>query len=211
MKNTKKDKKKVKQKQKYDSFGDLDVAKEKSKKSHKGNPKKIKKHVKFVEEKTKKWQKGKKLKGTMDVEIPEDCSEKELEKIQKVLGESIANSLGLNEEDIGVTIIDSETGEANYVISIDDPTLAEETQKVLKDDDFVQNANKAIGVNNENLTKKIREILEINDVNPDKEIDVKFISLKTKKKKNLPFLILFQIPTKIVFHHISQSPTKFIA
>ena len=110
-----------------------------------------------------------KLTGTMDVEIPEDCSEEELRQIEKVLEESIADSAGLNSEDVEVTV-DPETGEAKYVISCDDPTLAEETQKVLQADDFVQNVNKAIGENDENLPERIREVLEIKDANPDEEI-----------------------------------------
>ena len=110
-----------------------------------------------------------KVTGTMDVEIPEDCSEEELRQIEKVLQESIADSLGLNLEDVDVTL-DPETGKAKYVISVDDPTLAEETQKALKDDEFVQNVNKAIGENNENLPERIREVLQIKDVNPDEEI-----------------------------------------
>ena len=110
-----------------------------------------------------------KLTGTMDVEIPEDCSEEELRQIEKVLQESIADSAGLNPEDVEVTV-DPETGEAKYVISCDDPTLAEETQKVLQADDFVQNVNKAIGENDENLPERIREVLEIKDANPDEEI-----------------------------------------
>ena len=105
----------------------------------------------------------------MDVEIPEDCSEEELEQIQKVLEESIANSLGLKPEDIQV-IIDPETGKATYVISVDDPTLAEETQNLLKNDDFVQNVNKAIGENSENLPERIREVLEIKDVKTEEGI-----------------------------------------
>ena len=131
-----------------------------------------------------------KLTGTMDVEIPEDCSEEELEQIQKVLDKSIANSLGLNEEDIEITIINPKTGESKYVISVDDPTLAEETQKALKNDDFVQNANRAIGENNENLPKRIREVLKIKDVNRGKEIgknahDVKFFFSKNKRKMKI--------------------------
>ena len=112
---------------------------------------------------------SKQLTGTMDVEIPEDCPEEELEQIQKVLEESIADSLKLNPEDVEVTV-DPETGEAKYVIGSDDPIVAEETQKVLKNDDFVQNVNKAIGEHSENLPAKIREDLEIEDVNPDEEI-----------------------------------------
>ena len=108
-----------------------------------------------------------KLKGTMDVEIPEDCSEEELREIEKVLEESMANSLGLNPEDVEVTFLDPETGEAKYAIKVDDPTLAEETQKALKDDDFVQNANRAIEENNENLPERIREVLEIKAINPE--------------------------------------------
>ena len=128
-----------------------------------------------------------KLTGTMHVEIPEDCSEEELRQIEKVVQESIANSLGLTPEDIEVTV-DPETGEAKYVISVDDPTLAEETQKALKDDDFVQNVNRAIGENAENLPERIREVLEIQDVNPDEEIvreerDVNFFC-PSKKKTN---------------------------
>ena len=131
----------------------------------------------------------------------------------------VSGSTVTNPEDIEVTV-DPETGEAKYVISVDDPTLAEETQKALKDDDFVQNVNRAIGENAENLPERIREVLEIQDVNPDEEIvreerDVNFFCLSKKKQikiENPIFLILLEIPTKnnIVFHHISQSPTKFM-
>ena len=149
--------------------------------------------------------------GTMDVEIPADCLEEEFGQIQKILDESIATSLGLNPENVQITV-DPATGEAKYVISSDDPTLAEETQKTLNNDDFVQNVNKAIGENSENLPEKIREALEIKDVNPDEEIVKKardvivfFSNNKQKTKTENPtFLILFQSSTtKIVFHHIS--------
>ena len=131
-----------------------------------------------------------KLTGTMDVEIPPDCSEKELRQIQKVLEESIAKSLGLNSEDSEVTV-DPKTGKAKYVISVDDETLAEETQKSLKDDDLVQNVKKAIGENTENLPERIREVLEMKDVNADEEIvrekrDVKFFS-PSKTNQNRKF------------------------
>ena len=112
---------------------------------------------------------SKQLTGTMDVEIPEDCSEEELRQIQKVLEESISDSLKLNPENVQV-LVDPEKGEAKYAISCDDPTLAEETQKALENDDFVQNVNNAIGKNSENLPEKIRESLEIKDVKPDKTI-----------------------------------------
>ena len=105
----------------------------------------------------------------MKVEIPEDCSKEELDQTQKVLEESIADVLGLNPDDVDFKI-DPETGEATYLISTDDPTLAEETQKSLNNDDFVQNLNKAIGENSQNLPEKIRESLAITDVNPEKEI-----------------------------------------
>jgi hypothetical protein len=127
----------------------------------------------------------------MHVEIPEDCSAEELKQIEKVLEESIANSVGLNPENVQV-VVDPETSEAKYVISSDDPTLAEETQKVLKNDDFVQNINKAIEQNSKNLPAKIRVIF--------------FFSLKkskqTKNRKSNFF--------KINFHHVAKTPTKFI-
>ena len=59
----------------------------------------------------------------------------------------------------------------------------------MNNDDFVQNVNKAIGENSENLPEKIREALEIKDVNPDEEIVKKardvivFFSLTINKKQ----------------------------
>ena len=154
-----------------------------------------------------------KLKGTMDVEIPEDCSEEELREIEKVLEESMANSLGLNPEDVEVTFLDPETGEAKYAIKVDDPTLAEETQKALKDDDFVQNANRAIGENNENLPERIREVLEIKAIHPEgpEEIvssearDVIVFFSRTHKQKLFFPHISLRSPTQIHFNsHVSN-------
>ena len=105
----------------------------------------------------------------MDVKIPEECSAKEFTQIEKVLEKSIADSLELIPEDIDFTV-DPKTGEASYDISVDDPTRAEEIEKVLKNDDFVQNVNKSINENSENLPQRIHESLEIKDVNPDKTI-----------------------------------------
>ena len=156
------------------------------------------------------------LTGTMDVEVPEDCPEEECGQIQKVLEESIADSLKLKPENVEVTV-DPETGEAKYAISCDYPTLVKETQKVLKKDDFVQNVNKAIGENSENLPEKIRQALEIEHVNPDDQIIknapevIVFLHSKQTKIENPTFLILFQSSTtKIVFHHIAKTPTTFI-
>jgi hypothetical protein len=75
----------------------------------------------------------------------------------------------LNPKDVEVTFLDPNTGEAKYDIKVGDPTLAEEIQKSLKNGDFVQNVNNAIGKNSENLPEKIRENLQIKDVNPDEE------------------------------------------
>ena len=146
------------------------------------------------------------LTGTMHVEIPENCLEEELKQIQKVLEESIANSVGLNPEDVNVTV-DPETGDAKYVISSDDPTLAEETQKALKNDDLVQNVNNAIGENSENLPEKIRKNLQIKDVNPDDQIikearDV--IDFFSKNKSNC-FWFGFKVQQqKLVFIKVPQ-------
>ena len=106
--------------------------------------------------------------GTMDVAIPADASDEELKQIQKVLQEAIAESLELHPEDIEVTI-DPETHEVTYHISVDDPTLAEETKNVLKTDDFVQNVNKEIVENSKNLPERIRDVLEIQNVNDDEK------------------------------------------
>ena len=121
----------------------------------------------------------------MDVKIPDDGLETELDQIQKILEQSMADSLKLDPKDCKVKL-DPETGEATYLISGDDPILAEETQKVLKTDDFLQNVNKAIGENSENLPERIREVLEIKNVNPDDEIttetrDVNDFFLKLNK------------------------------
>ena len=40
----------------------------------------------------------------MDVEVPEDCPEEECGQIQKVLEESIADSLKLKPENVEVTV-----------------------------------------------------------------------------------------------------------
>ena len=121
----------------------------------------------------------------MDVKIPDDGLETELDQIQKILEQSMADSLKLDPKDCKVKL-DPETGEATYLISGDDPILAEETQKVLKTDDFLQNVNEALHKNSEDLPERIRESLEIMDVNPEEPIfkgtrDVNYFFLKTNK------------------------------
>ena len=95
--------------------------------------------------------------------------------------------------------------------------LSKKLKKSWKKDDFVQNVNKAIGENSENLPEKIRQALEIEHVNPDDQIIKKarevivFLHSKQTKIENPTFLILFQSSTtKIVFHHIAKTPTTFI-
>ncbi len=105
-----------------------------------------------------------KVTGTMNVEIPENASEEELEQIQNVLAQSIADSLGYNPEQIKVTI-DPETGEAIFVMKTNDPHLAEDMHKKLSHKDFATNVNTGISENSKHLPEKIREVLEIHTVN----------------------------------------------
>ena len=109
----------------------------------------------------------------MDVKIPDDILETELDQIQKVLEQSMADSLKLDTKDCKVKL-DPKTGEANYLISVDDPTLAEESQKVLKTHDFVTNVNEALHENSDILPQRIRESLEIMNVNPEGTRDVNY-------------------------------------
>ena len=106
----------------------------------------------------------------MNVEIPDDVSEEELEQIQKVLQESIAKSLGINPKHVKVTI-NFETGEATYAISVSDPTLAGEIQKTVKADDFSQNVNKIFDEKKANLPQRIQDVLEIENVKPGDIVD----------------------------------------
>ena len=94
--------------------------------------------------------------GTMDVQIPAHISEKELTK--KVLQEIIAGSVKSHPKEIEV-IVDEVI---DHIFSYDDPTFAEESPKT---DDFVPNVNENIVEKFENLPSKIREDLEIEDVN----------------------------------------------
>ena len=100
----------------------------------------------------------------MNVEIPEDVSEKELKEIENVLAQSIANSLGCNPEQVKVTV-DPETGIATFVVKTNDPHAAEEMQKQIKSEDFTENVNKALSENSEHLPERIREVLAVKDVN----------------------------------------------
>jgi hypothetical protein len=98
----------------------------------------------------------------MPCDVPEDASEEELKEIQNVLEESIANSLGVNPEDIRSTI-DPKTGEAKYIIFTNDQTFAKQTRKVLNTDDFVENVNQGIDERSQELPDRIRIYIE--DVN----------------------------------------------
>ena len=102
--------------------------------------------------------------GKMHVEVPADVTPEELKQIESVLKQTIAKSLGCNPEQMKLTI-DPETGEATYVVTTNDPTLAEHMTKVLKTDDFAQNVNQGIADNSQHLPQKIRDSLAINDVN----------------------------------------------
>ena len=98
---------------------------------------------------------------SMDVKSATDALEKELQQIKKVLQEMITGSYGLHPaKEIGV-IVDKVIDH----ICVDDPTLAEVDGRVLKTDAFVLNANTSIVENCENLPEKIREVLEIKEVN----------------------------------------------
>jgi len=128
----------------------------------------------------------------MHVEVPADVTPEELKQIESVLKETIAKSLGCNPEQMKLTI-DPETGEATYVVTTNDPTLADHMTKVLKTDDFAQNVNQGIADNSQHLPQKIRDSLAINDVNVTS-------LFKNKKKEKLAepqrfsHKILFKFP-----------------
>ena len=95
---------------------------------------------------------------SMDVKIATDALEKELQQIKKVLQEMIIGSSGLHPaKEIGV-IVDKVIDH----IFVDDPDV---DGIVLKADAFVLNANTSIVENCEHLPEKIREVLEIKEVN----------------------------------------------
>ena len=98
----------------------------------------------------------------MNVEIPENASEEELEQIQNVLAQSIADSLGCNPEDVQVTI-DPTTGVSMYTIWVEDDL--EKTEALMSTSDFATNLNSKIAENSENLPAQIREVLAVKDVN----------------------------------------------
>ena len=101
--------------------------------------------------------------GKMHVDLPADVTDEELKEIQNVLAQTLADSLGCSPDQIKVTI-DPETGEATYVITTNDPNLADEMQKMLKTEDFAENVNKGISENSQHLPKRIREVLAIKDM-----------------------------------------------
>ena len=102
--------------------------------------------------------------GKMHVEIPKDVTTEELKEIENALAKTIAAELNCNPEQIEV-MVDPETGVATFVVKTNNPTLAEEMQKVLKTTDFVEHVNKGIGENCENLPARIADNLAINDMN----------------------------------------------
>jgi hypothetical protein len=61
----------------------------------------------------KKKNKVSQVKGKMNIKVPADVSEEELEEIHKVLAQTIANSVGLNSNNIEV-----ETYKKNYIIPV---------------------------------------------------------------------------------------------
>ena len=69
-----------------------------------------------------------KVTGTMNVELPEDVLEEELQQIQKVLEESISNVLGKDPKDVIVKILP--TGDATYDIFVGEPAFKETKQDV---------------------------------------------------------------------------------
>ena len=101
--------------------------------------------------------------GKMHVDLPADVTDEELKEIQNVLAQTLADSLGCSPDQIKVTI-DPETGEATYVITTNDPNLADEMQKMLKTEEFAENVNKGISENSQHLPKRIREVLAIKDM-----------------------------------------------
>jgi len=129
--------------------------------------------------------------GTMNVELPEDCTEEELaelEQIQKLLEESIAISLGKDPIDVTVTINspaaeatdpekaeatdpEADTNNATYEISADNATLGEEIQTAIKADDFVENVNKSIDEKKGDLSKRFQDVLKMKDVKPGETKD----------------------------------------
>ena len=101
--------------------------------------------------------------GKMHVDLPADVTDEELKEIQNVLAQTLADSLGCSPDQIKVTI-DPETGEATYVITTNDPNLADEMQKMLKTEDFAENVNKGISEKSQHLPQRIREVLAIEDM-----------------------------------------------
>ena len=98
------------------------------------------------------------------VKIPADVSDKELHEIEDVLAQTIANSLGCNPEQTKVKV-DPKTGETTFVVTTNDPTLADDMQKVLKANDVAETINKSISENSQNLPARIAATLAIDEVN----------------------------------------------
>jgi len=96
----------------------------------------------------------------MDVKIPTHLSDKELQGIEEVLTQTIANPLGCHPEPTSIQVtVDPKIGETPFVVKTNDKTLADETQKFLKTEDFTENVNKAISENFENLLGLDRQVL----------------------------------------------------
>ena len=130
----------------------------------------------------------------MNVEIPENASEEELEQIQNVLAQSIADSLGCNPKDIQVDI-DETTGIAMYTIWVEDDL--EKTEALMSTSDFATNLNSKIAENSENLPAQIREVLAVKDVNVNSLFQNNHNNFRTPTFLSLKicflFLIVFQI------------------
>ena len=76
--------------------------------------------------------------GSLDIdELPSDLSEEELEEL---LEQSIADSVGLHVMNVDVNV-DSETGEVTYTITVDDESIAADTQAVMASVDYVDTLN----------------------------------------------------------------------
>ena len=105
--------------------------------------------------------------GSLDIdELPEDLSEEELEEL---LEQSIADSIGLHVMNVDVTV-DSESGEITYTITVDDESMAADSQAIMESADYVDALNNELVENAAELDVPEESVPAVSEVEVEEQI-----------------------------------------
>lgn len=105
--------------------------------------------------------------GSLDIDdLPEDLSEDELEEL---LEQSIADSVGLHVMNVDVNV-DSETGEVTYTITVDDESIAADTQAIMDSVDYVDTLNTEVVETASELNLPEESVPTVSEVEVEEQI-----------------------------------------